>query len=136
MQLSPYLSFNGNCEEAFKLYERVLGGKIVFMWPYEGSPAASQAPPEWQDKIMHATLQLEGQSIMAFDATPGHFKPAAGIVLSIGLSDPKEAERIFNALAEGGKVSMPLEKTFWAERFGVLTDRFGIPWMINCEQPR
>ena len=133
MQLNPYLHFNGRCEEAFKLYEKVLGGKIEVMLPHEGTPAASHVPPEWKKKIMHARLSVGDQVLMASDAPPGHYHQPQGFTVSISIADPADAERIFKALADKGKVTMPLDKTFWAQRFGMLVDQFGIPWMVNCE---
>lgn len=133
MQLNPYLHFNGRCEEAFKLYEKVLGGKIEVMLPHEGTPAAGHVPPEWKKKIMHARLNIGDQVLMASDAPPGHYHQPQGFTVSISIKDPAEAERIFKALADKGKVTMPLDRTFWAQRFGMLVDQFGIPWMVNCE---
>lgn len=133
MQLNPYLHFNGRCEEAFKLYEKVLGGKIEVMLPHEGTPAASHVPAEWKKKIMHARLSVGDQVLMASDAPPGHYHQPQGFTVSISIKDPADAERIFKALADKGKVTMPLDKTFWAQRFGMLVDQFGIPWMVNCE---
>ena len=133
MHLNPYLLFNGNCAEAFKFYEETLGGKIASMFPYAGSPAAEHAPPEWGDKIMHATVMIGDQPLMGSDAPPGRYEPPKGISVSLSLNDAGEGERIFNALAEGGTTTMPFAKTFWAAGFGMCTDRFGIPWMVNCE---
>ena len=133
MQLNPYLLFNGNCAEAFKFYEETLGGKIEGLFTYSGSPAAEHAPPEWGDKVMHATLMIGDQKLMGSDAPPGHYEQPKGISVSISLNDREKGERIFNALAQGGTTTMPFAKTFWAEGFGMCTDRFGIPWMVNCE---
>lgn len=133
MQINPYLHFNGRCEEAFKLYEKVLGGKIEVMLPHEGTPAASHVPPEWKKKIMHARLNVGDQVLMASDAPPGHYHQPQGFTVSITIKDPADAERIFKALADKGKITMPMDKTFWAQRFGMLVDQFGIPWMVNCE---
>ena len=133
MEFSPYLLFNGDCAEAFKFYEQVLGGKIEAMMPFAGSPSAESAPPEWGDKILHASMKIDGQYIMASDAPPGHFAKPQGISVSIALNDRDKGESIFNSLAEGGDVQMPFQKTFWASGFGMCTDRFGIPWMVNCE---
>jgi PhnB protein len=132
MQLNPYLLFNGQCETAFKFYEKCLGGKIEAMIPHAGTPAESSVPAEWRDKIMHASMTVDGAVLMASDAPPEHYQPPKGFSVSINLKDAAEAERIFNALAENGTVKMPLQQTFWATRFGMLTDRWGIPWMINC----
>jgi PhnB protein len=133
MQLSPYLYFNGTCEEAFKFYEKCLGGKIEAMMNHIGTPAESQVPPEWRNKILQARLSVGGTVLMAGDAPPGRFSPQQGFSVSLTMKDPVEGERIFKALSEGGKVGMPFQKTFWSAGFGMATDRFGIPWMINCE---
>jgi len=133
MQLNPYLTFNGQCETAFKFYETCLGGKIEAMFRHTGTPAEQHVPPEWRDKIMHARLAVNGQVLMGSDAPPDHYKEPKGFSVSLQFKDVKEAERVFNALAENGKVGMPLQQTFWAARFGTLVDRFGIPWMINGE---
>jgi PhnB protein len=133
MQLNAYLVFNGQCEEAFKLYEQVLGGKILAMFTHAGTPAADQVPPEWLNKIMHVTLKVGDSVLMGSDAPPDRYTKPKGITVNIALNDVAEAERIFAALAEGGVVGMPIQKTFWAERWGMVIDRFGIPWMVNCE---
>jgi PhnB protein len=134
MQLQPYLNFNGDCAEAFRLYEKVLGGKIEGMMTHGESPMAGQTPPEWRDRIMHARLVVGDAVLMASDAPPEYYSKPQGNYVSIGVDDPSEAERIFHALAEGGTVQMPFEKTFWSAGFGMLIDRFGTPWMINCNQ--
>ena len=135
MQLSPYLMFNGDCEAAFELYAKVLGGKIEAMMTHEGTPAAGQVPAEWRKKILHARMSVEGQVLLASDAPPGRYDAPKGYSVSVQLNNPVEAERIFHALAENGQVRMPIQETFWAARFGMCVDRFGIPWMINCEKP-
>lgn len=135
MQLNPYLFFNGNCEEAFTFYARVLGGRIIAMLPHEGTPASSNVPAEWRQKIIHARLQVGEMLLMASDAPPGHQEPEMkGFSVNFGVKEPAEADRVFNALAEGGTVRMPIQETFWAHRFGMLVDRFGVPWMVNCEK--
>jgi PhnB protein len=136
MQLNPYLLFNGQCEAAFRFYERCLGGKIVAMMPHAGTPAEGQVPPEWRDKIIHARLVVGDQVLMGSDAPRDHFEKPQGFSVTLGIDNPVEAERLFNALAENGTVRMPIQQTFWAERFGMLVDRFGIPWMINCEKSK
>ncbi len=133
MQVNPYLNFNGQCEAAFKLYEQVLGGRITFKMTHGESPMADSVGPDWQSKIMHATLAVGNQLIQGSDAPGAHYAKPAGFALSISTKDPAEAEKLFNGLAQNGTVTMPLQKMFWAERFGMLTDQFGIPWMINCE---
>ena len=133
MQLITYLVFNGKCKEAFQFYERILGGKIEAMMAHAGTPAEASVPAEFRDKIIHARLHTDEGILMGCDAPPDHYSPPSGFNVHIGLRDQKEAERIFNALVDGGKVVMPVQQTFWASRFGMLVDRFGIPWMINCE---
>ena len=131
MQLNPYLIFNGQCEAAFKFYERCLGGKIEFMLTHGDSPMAQQTPAGWRNKIMHARLVVGDKVLMGSDAPPERYEGPKGFSVSLGIDQPAEAERIFNALAENGTVQMPLQETFWALRFGTLVDRFGIPWMVN-----
>jgi len=135
MQLNPYLTFDGQCEAAFKFYERCLGGKIEFMLTHGDSPMAAQTPPEWRNKIMHARFVVGDKVLMGSDAPPERYHRPQGFSVSLSIDDPTEAERIFHALAERGAVQMPIQETFWAIRFGTLVDRFGIPWMVNCERP-
>jgi PhnB protein len=132
MQVNPYLFYNGNCEAAFKFYEKTLGGKIEAMLTHEGAPAGMPMPPDWSKKIMHAKLSIDGEVIMASDAPPDHFHKPQGFSVSLQIEDPTDAERKFKALSEGGAVTMPFAKTFWAKGFGMCVDQFGIPWMINC----
>jgi PhnB protein len=134
MQLNPYLHFNGQCEAAFKFYEQCLGGKTVFKMTYGESPMADKSPPAWRDKIMHARMMVKDQVLMGSDALPERYDAPKGFSLSLNFTEAAEAERIFNALVEKGTVVMPLEQTFWAERFGMLVDQFGIPWMVNCQK--
>ncbi len=134
MQLNPYLFFDGRCEEAFKFYEKLLGGAIKSMMAYEGSPGAEQVPADWRKKIMHATLEVDGAPLMGSDPQPQYYSEPQGFSVSLSIDKAADAERVFQALAENGEVIMPLEKTFWAARFGMVRDRFGIPWMINCDQ--
>lgn len=133
MQINSYLCFKGDCEEAFALYERCLGGQRGSMFRYGGSPLEGQAPADWADKIMHGSVVVGDQVLMGADVAPEQYEAPRGITLSIQLSSAAEAERIFGELSEGGTVVTGLEQTFWAARFGVLVDRFGIPWQINCE---
>lgn len=135
MQLNPYLTFDGRCEEAFKFYRTCLGGEIVAMITHGETPAAEHTPPDWQDKIIHARLTLGDQVLMGSDAPPGRYEASRGFSVTLGVDDPAEAERVFHALAKDGAVQMPIGETFWAHRFGMLVDRFGIPWMVNCDKP-
>jgi len=134
MQVNPYLFFHGNCEEAFKFYEKALGGKVDAMMTHGGSPMAKHVPPNWQSKIIHARFTIDGQVLMGSDVPPDSYKQPTGFSVSLSVKQAADAERIFQNLAEKGKVEMPLQETFWAVRFGMLVDRFGIPWMINCEK--
>jgi PhnB protein len=133
MKLNTYLSFNDECEAAFKFYEQCLGGQIEAMMTFGDSPMAEQTPPEKLDKIMHASLLVGDTVLMGSDAPPNYFEKPQGFSVSLVFTDPDEAERIFSALAENGTVQMPIQETFWSPRFGMLVDRFGTPWMINCE---
>jgi PhnB protein len=131
MKVNPYLMYNGNCEAAFKFYEKVLGGKIEMMLTHEGAPESMPTPPEWKKKIMHARMSIDGEVIMASDAPPGHFHKPQGFSVSLQVQDPAEAERKFKALSEGGNVNMAFGKTFFSRGFGMCVDQFGIPWMVN-----
>ena len=133
MQITPYLSFKGDCEEAFTFYAKCLGGQLGGLFRYAGSPMADQVPPDWQDKVMHGSVKVGELELMGGDVAPGSYEPAKGFTLSIQITSVPDAERIFRELADGGRVVLPLEKTFWAARFGMLVDRFGIPWQVNCE---
>lgn len=135
MQINPYLSFNGKCAEAFTFYAQVLGGENVMMMTYGESPMAAQTAPEDKDRIMHARLKAGDMVLMGADAPPQFYQPAQGMVVSVSVDAPAEADRIFKALSENGTVKMPIQETFWAQRFGMLIDRFGTPWMVNCEKP-
>lgn len=134
MQTNPYLFFTGDCATAFKFYEDHLGGKVLSMMKHAGTPAEAHVPAEWGEKIMHGRIQLGDLVVMASDVPPGQSEKSQGFRLSLSFDKPTEADRAFHALAEGGTVQMPIAKTFFAERFGMVTDRFGVPWMINCEK--
>jgi PhnB protein len=134
VSLNPYLFFNGTCEEAFTFYAKVLKGRIEAMMTYAEAPPEMEASPAQRDKIMHAYLRFEDHALMASDAPPDHAAPMSGFAVQVAIGEPGEAERIFDALAEGGTIQMPMEETFWARRFGMVVDRFGVPWMINCNK--
>ena len=134
MKINPYLNFNGDCEAAFKFYEQLLGGKIIDVRRYAGTPVESHVPEEWRGKVLHAVMEVGDTLLMGSDVPPGRYGQPQGMDISLQISDAAEAERVFHALAEGGVVQMPIQKTFWAARFGMTADRFGIPWMINCEK--
>lgn len=134
MQASPYLLFNGQCEEAFKFYEKCFGGKIEGIMTFAQSPMAQQVPPEWENKVMHACLKVDGMTLLGSDPPPGRYEQPQGFSVSLSIKEPAETERIFHELAQHGKVKMPVQQTFWSVRFGMLVDQFGIPWIVNCEQ--
>lgn len=134
MQLNPHLSFNGHCEAAFRFYEKCLGGHITVMMTYGESPASGQVPADWRQKIIHATLTLGSQRLTGADTLPDHYRKPQGLSVLLSIGDPVEADRIFHALAEDGTTELAIQETFWARRFGMLTDQFGTPWMINCEK--
>ena len=136
MKLNSYLMFNGQCKAAFEFYEQCLGGTNLSMLTHAESPMAEQTPPEWRDKIMHAALTVGDMTLMGSDCCPPEeYEVPQGFMVSINLDDPQKAEQLFQALAENGMTKMPIQETFWATRFGMLVDRFGIPWMVNCEKP-
>ena len=133
MQLHASLMFSGQCEEAFKFYEAVLGGTLT-MLPYGGSPMAAQVEPAWHTKIMHARLIVGESQLTGGDVPAPDYERPKGFSLLLGIEDPAEAERVFRALSENGVVKMPIAETFWSVRYGALVDRFGVPWEVNCAQ--
>jgi PhnB protein len=134
MMLNPYLFFDGTCEQAFKFYEKTLGGKIEAMMRTEEAPADAQCAmgESMKGKVMHAFMRIGGFSLMASDSPREHVEKPQGYAVCLNYDDPAEAERIFKALAEGGTVPMPAGPTFFARFFGMCVDRFGTPWMVNC----
>jgi PhnB protein len=135
MQLNPYLNFKGQCEAAFKFYEQCLGGKIMGMHTYAQTPLADKVPPDWRNKIIHASLVVGEKALMGSDAPPERYEQPKGFSVSLAYDNPAEAERVFRALSQNGTVQMPIQETFWALRFGMFVDQFGIPWMVSCEKP-
>ena len=147
MRVNPYLSFNGNCREAFEFYAALFGGRIMAMMTWADMPADARpeqpaegcAAPDMgaamKDKIMHACMDIGGTLLMAGDAPQGMYQKPVGTNITMNIDDPAEADRVFAALTEGGSITMPIGETFWADRFGMVTDRFGTPWMINCAKP-
>jgi PhnB protein len=135
MRINPYLSFDGQCEAAFRFYAECLGGTLEMMVRYGETPGCDEVPRDYHGKIIHARLVAGGDVLMGSDCTPAcPYEPIRGCSVSINVDSVAEAERIFGTLAEGGTVEMPIAETFWAERFGMLVDRFGVPWMVNCEK--
>jgi len=133
MQMTPYLSFVGDCEAAFKFYQQHLGAQLGEIFRYRGTPLADQVPADWLDKVMHGSLTIGNQVLMGGDVAPDKYEEPKGFSLSLHIKSTADAERLFRALSTGGKVVVRLEKTFWAPLFGMLVDRFGIPWLINCQ---
>jgi PhnB protein len=134
MQVQPYLFFNGRCEEAIEFYRRALGAKVDTLMRYKESPdppPPDMVPPGSENKVMHASLRVGDTTVMASDGSCSGQLGFQGFSLAIAAATPAEADRLFAALADGGQVQMPLTKTFWSPRFGMLTDRFGVGWMIN-----
>ena len=134
MQIQPYLFFDGRCEEAVKYYQSALGAEVDLLMRYRDSP--DPLPPEMADsakadQVMHATLRIGGAVVMASDDCSGQASRFEGFSLSLGVPDDATAERMFSALADGGQVVMPLGPTFWSPRFGMVTDRFGVHWMVS-----
>jgi PhnB protein len=131
MEIVPYLNFNGDCREAFEAYRLILGGDLEMLTqqdiPMEGMP------DDWGDKILHAHLKVGEFGIMGSDTPSDWYSKPTGMSVSLHLRSIPETERIFNALADGGSIEMPLGEQPWAVRFGITTDRYGIPWIINCE---
>lgn len=133
MQINPYLNFDGNCAEAMRFYQKALGGQLDMM-PFAGSPMENDIPGAYRDRIMHACLTMaDGQSLMASDTGPwAPYEAPKGIQVTLNCNSAAEGKKAYDALSQGGKVTMPLDKTFWAEAFGMFTDRFGTPWMVNA----
>jgi PhnB protein len=133
--LAPYLAFNGKCKAAFEFYANALGGQIVMMMTKGESPMAGQTPPEQKDHIMHASMKVGDDMLQGSDAPPQHYHKPQGFSVALDIKEPAEAERVFKALSDKGTVQMPMQETFWAQRFGMLVDQFDIPWMVNCSKP-
>ena len=134
MQIQPYVFFDGSCEQALQFYQRAVGAKGEMLMRYKENPQPSpgfQLPPGYDDKVMHSSLRIGDSVVMAADDCMGTARTSSGFSLSLTAADPAEAKRCFDALAEGGQVTMPLSKTFWSAAFGMLRDRFGIAWMVN-----
>jgi PhnB protein len=134
VQFHPNLMFDGGLSAALKFYERCLHGKTVFLTTYQQAPPVPDTPLDWGDKIYHATFAVDGCTFSGSDVPPARYRKPQGFALQLNLSDSVEAERIFKSLAENGEIQLPLEETFWAASFGMVTDQFAIPWIINCEK--
>ena len=134
MKTSTHLNFDGRCAEAFDHYAQCLGGRIMMLTKHGETPMAEQVGPDWRDKVVHAELAFGDQLLMGSDVPPVMYEAPRGFAVQLELDDIAAGERIFAALADGGNVGMPFAETFWAKRFGMVTDRFGIPWMLNCQR--
>lgn len=133
MQLSPHLTFDGIAETVLEHYRDAIGGELEII-RFAGSPAASEVPPDWADKVLYGTLRSPGGIVNVMDAPPGRSSdPGGNFMLGVNTDSAAQTDEVFTKLARGGSVIMPLEKTFWSARFGMLTDRFGIKWLVNCQ---
>jgi len=130
----PYITFKGNCRDAIEFYKNALGGEVLFIQTVGESPMSNMGPAE---NIMHSTIKVGDTTIMmSDDPRPDSTASGGNVSLAIGLDDPARAKQMFENLEKGGSVIMPLGKTYWAEAFGMLTDKFGVRWMVNCESSR
>ena len=134
ISLNTYLHFAGNCEEAFKTYEKILGGTIGMTSRFSEAPPSMGSDPAFANKIMHMRMRVGENTLMGSDAPPSRYNKPQGFSVNVTTKDPAEADRIFAGLAQSGSIDMPIQETFWAQRFGMCTDRFGIAWMVNCEK--
>jgi PhnB protein len=135
MQTATHLQFRGHCREAFDRYARILGGRIALALTYGDTPGRVQSKSHARDQIAHARLEIGTQALLGCDVPAERYQSPQGFNVMVEFDDPKAAERVFGALADGGTVTMPFAETFWAQRFGMCNDHFGIPWMVNCPKP-
>lgn len=132
--VNPYIAFKGNCRQAIEFYKSALGAEVLFTQTVGESPMSDMGPAE---NIMHCTIKVGDSTIMMCDdPRPDGVASGSNISLAIGLNDPERAKQVFDALAKDGSPLMPLAKTFWADAFGMVTDKFGVKWMVNCEAPK
>ena len=135
MKLNPYLNYGGNCKEAFEFYAKNMGGKITAMMTFADQPNPENAPPDWKNKVMYASMSIGQTEIMGSDAPADRFQPMRSVYLSLQVDSTPEAERLYKLLTEGGEIFMPMEETFFAHRFAMLRDKFGTSWMILHQKP-
>jgi PhnB protein len=135
MKVNPYLNYGGNCEEAFRFYEKHLGAKVTFMMTHEQAPSPSNVPDNWKKKILYAHLTIGVNELMGSDVPAERFQPMRSVYLSLAVDSNEEAERIHGLFAQGGEVFMPMQETFFAFRFSMLRDQFGTSWMIIHQRP-
>ena len=132
-QIDAYLTFDGTCAEAMRFYERTLGGRLETLMTHAESPLANDTPPGSADRILHSRLVVDGGALMASDAPAGQpYGGMHGFAIALNYTGLEEARRVFEALSAGGRVTLPLQKVFWADLFGMLVDRFGTPWIVNA----
>ena len=137
MKVQAYVSFVGRCEEALEFYKKSIGAEVTSLMRWKESPdAAMKAPPGFEEKIINAAFRIGETELMADDGMGEKTAEFKGMTLAIGVANDAEAKRVFTALGESGSVQMPLMKTFWTSSFGMLTDKFGVPWMVNVEAPK
>lgn len=134
MKINPYLTFAGDCEVAFARYADVLGGRIDGLMRYRGAPGGDWVGEDWLDKVMHCAMAFGDQVLMGSDSPPQTYRKPEGVSVALQVDSDAEAERVYAALSEGGTVSMELQETFWASRFAMFEDRFGIKWIVNCSR--
>ncbi|HHO47500.1 MAG TPA: VOC family protein [Desulfobacteraceae bacterium] len=135
MLVEPYLFFEGRCEEALEFYRRALGAEVTFLMRYRESPDPASIKPGMEDKVMHANVRIGDSTIMVSDGLCAGQAAFSGFSLTIALPGEAETRRLFEALSENGRVEMPLAETFWSPCFGMVTDRFGVSWMVMTEAP-
>jgi PhnB protein len=135
MRFSSHLIFDGQCRAAFEFYAGILDAKIITMLPFGDSPLADKVPADWQGKILHATLEVGPYTLLGSDAFPNGYVSPRGFSVTLGVDGFAQTKKVFDSLADAGRILLPLQRTFWSGGFGMLIDRFGIPWEINCEQP-
>jgi PhnB protein len=137
MKVQAYITFGGRCEEALEFYKKSIGAEVTALMRWKESPDTAMKPPVgFEEKIMHANFQIGETQLMADDGMADKSAEFKGMTLAIEAADDAEAKRVFTALGQGGNVSMPLTKTFWTSSFGMLTDKFGVPWMVSVVAPK
>jgi PhnB protein len=132
MRISPHLTYDGRCREAFIAYQSILGGSLTTLMTYGESPLAGGVDPRWHDRIVHATLDLDGLELVGADVMPRDYRQPQGFFVTLSLEGLERARAIFAALAEGGEIHLAFASTFWSPGFGVLVDRFAVPWEVNA----
>ncbi len=133
MQIAPYLYYQGNCAEAFRFYSQALGGNILQLQTFAQSPIAANVPPAWHSKILQARLQIGKVILRGSDSPDGQYERPQGFSVALTYENAAQVDPAFTALAQGGKITLALCKTFWSPRFGMLTDAFGVPWIVSAE---